>query len=172
VTPHFLYRQASMPATFPASFEPVISRDAAYETVRMLTNVVREGTGVQAEVIGYEVAGKTGTAQKVRPGGVSYMTGGVYISSFVGFLPAGAPRLLIAITIDEPTKGLYGGTVAAPAFSRLASLCVAHLRIAPAATIGPTGENARAGDGNGHVSAGASSTEDSATMLDSTSSDQ
>jgi cell division protein FtsI (penicillin-binding protein 3) len=172
VTPHFLYQQDSMPATFPASPAPVISRDAAYQTVRMLTNVVRDGTGTLARVAGYEVAGKTGTAQKARPGGQGYMTGGVYISSFAGFLPAGAPRLLIVITIDEPTKGLYGGTVAAPAFSRLASFCIAHLRIAPGASIGPTGETAAAGAGNGRVSPAGQSRESSAPMLDSTSSGQ
>ncbi len=139
VTPHFLYRQASIPATFPASPEPVISHEAAFETVKMLTNVVREGTGTEAKVHGYEVAGKTGTAQKVRPGGIGYMSG-VYMSSFAGFLPAGAPKVLIVITIDSPKSGLFGGTVAAPAFSRLAAFCVAHLRIAPAASVGPTGD--------------------------------
>lgn len=172
VTPHFLYRQESVPATFPANPEPVISAKAAFETVKMLTNVVREGTGLEAKVSGYEVAGKTGTAQKVRPGGVGYMTGGVYISSFAGFLPAGAPKVLIVITIDEPSKGLYGGTVAAPAFSRLASFCVAHLRIAPAATVGPTGEEALKAAGNGPVSTAKGSGEGSATVLDSTRSDQ
>jgi cell division protein FtsI (penicillin-binding protein 3) len=174
VTPHFLYRQASTPATFPASPERVISSSAAFETVRMLTNVVREGTGIEAKVHGYEVAGKTGTAQKVRPGGTEYMTGGVYISSFAGFLPAGAPQVLIVITIDEPSKGLYGGTVAAPAFSRLAAFCVAHLKIFPAKSIGPTGDPATAsGDaGNTLVSTGKQSTEGTSAVLDSGSSDQ
>lgn len=172
VTPHFLYRQASMPATFPASPDRVVSAGAAFETVKMLTNVVRDGTGTEARVAGYEVAGKTGTAQKVRPGGAGYMTGGVYISSFAGFLPAGAPKILIVITIDEPRKGLYGGTVAAPAFSRLASFCVAHLRIAPAATVGPTGDTTQTPAGNGRVSPAAGAGDDAAPMLDSNSSDQ
>jgi cell division protein FtsI (penicillin-binding protein 3) len=136
VTPHFLLRQASLPATFPASPERVISRAAATEATRMLTDVVREGTGMEAAVHGYEVAGKTGTAQKPRVGGVGYMKG-VYVASFAGYLPAGNPRILIVVTIDSPTSGLFGGTVAAPAFSRLASFCVSHLRIAPAASVGP-----------------------------------
>jgi cell division protein FtsI (penicillin-binding protein 3) len=172
VTPHFLYRQESAEATFPASPVPVISRDAANETIRMLTNVVREGTGTQAKVAGYEVAGKTGTAQKVRPGGVGYMSG-VYISSFAGFLPAGAPKLLIVITIDSPRSGLFGGTVAAPAFSRLAAFCMAHLRIAPAASVGPTGnikKKTTKSAGNGRVSPAKGTGNDDGAVVDSTSS--
>jgi cell division protein FtsI/penicillin-binding protein 2 len=138
VTPHFLLRQASMPATFPASPVPVISVAAAKATTRMLTDVVRDGTGSSAAVAQYEVAGKTGTAQKPRVGGIGYMKG-VYVSSFIGFLPASAPRILILVTIDSPRRGIYGGTVAAPAFSRLARFCVDHLKIAPAPSVGPVG---------------------------------
>jgi len=173
VTPHFLQRQDSTPATFPATPEPVISRKASFESVKMLTNVVREGTGTEAKVKGYEVAGKTGTAQKARADGLGYMGGGVYIASFAGFLPAGAPKVMIVITIDTPRKGLYGGTVAAPAFSRIAAFCVAHLRIAPAASIGPTGEKTvEKGAGNGAVSTGEKDEDDDDAVLDSTSSDQ
>jgi cell division protein FtsI (penicillin-binding protein 3) len=136
VTPHFLGRQGSIPATFPGSPEPVISKSAATATTRMLTDVVRDGTGSGAAVPQYEVAGKTGTAQKSRPAGGGYMKG-AYVSSFIGFLPASAPRVLILFTIDSPTRGLYGGTVAAPAFSHLARFCVDHLKIAPASSVGP-----------------------------------
>jgi cell division protein FtsI (penicillin-binding protein 3) len=136
VTPHFLSRQGSLPATFPASPEPVISKAAATATTRMLTDVVRDGTGTAAKVAHYEVAGKTGTAQKARVGGVGYLKG-VYVSSFIGFLPAGAPRVLILVTIDSPSRGLYGGTVAAPAFAHLARFCVDHMKIAPAPSVGP-----------------------------------
>jgi cell division protein FtsI (penicillin-binding protein 3) len=136
VTPHFLSRQGSIPATFPASPESVISKATATAMTRMLTDVVRDGTGTEAAVRQYEVAGKTGTAQKVRAGGGGYMRG-VYVSSFIGFLPASAPRVLILVTIDSPRRGLYGGTVAAPAFSHLARFCVDHLKIAPAPSVGP-----------------------------------
>jgi len=134
VTPHFLYRQSSAVATFPANPEPVISKPSADSATVMLTDVVREGTGMSAAVKGYEVAGKTGTAQKIGANG-AYLKG-VYISSFVGYLPAGDPQILILVTIDSPSSGLYGGTVAAPAFRRIASFCVAHLRIAPAESVG------------------------------------
>jgi cell division protein FtsI (penicillin-binding protein 3) len=158
VTPHFLYQQASVPATFPAYPEPVISKDASLQTVRMLTDVVRDGTGTAAKVRGYEVAGKTGTAQKAKANGLGYMGGGAYIASFAGFLPASAPKVLIVVTIDQPSSGLFGGTVAAPAFSRLATFCVAHLRIAPAASVGPIITNAIAGNGPGTAATDQSST--------------
>jgi cell division protein FtsI (penicillin-binding protein 3) len=173
VAPHFLYSEGSTPATFPADPEPIISSSAASETVRMLTDVVRDGTGTSAKVSGYEVAGKTGTAQKPRPGGLGYMKG-VYVSSFAGFLPAGAPKILIVVTIDSPRSGLFGGTVAAPAFSRLASFCVAHLRIAPAASVGPivAAKSTAKTSGNKRVSSAGSSAETSKAVLDSNSSNQ
>jgi cell division protein FtsI (penicillin-binding protein 3) len=161
VTPHFLYRQASMEATFPPYPEKVISSRAATQATMMLTNVVRDGTGTEAAVSGYEVAGKTGTAQKPRVGGIGYMKG-VYVSSFAGYLPAGDPRILIIVTIDSPRSGIYGGTVAAPAFSRLANFCVDHLRIAPAATVGlpPKTQKAAKKTGNKKVSSGGTGNDD------------
>lgn len=170
VTPHFLYQQASTVATFPAAAGRVISTDAAAATTRMLTDVVRDGTGTAAKVAGYEVAGKTGTAQKARTDGRGYMSGGVYIASFAGFLPAADPKLLIVVTIDSPKSGLFGGTVAAPAFSRLATFCLAHLRIGPAAPVFrpippvvPTSKG-----GNGH---GTGASQESSPVLDSTAPD-
>lgn len=164
VTPHFLLRQGSLPATFPASPEPVISKAAATATTRMLTDVVRDGTGLEAAVAQYEVAGKTGTAQKARVGGIGYMKG-VYVSSFIGYLPASAPRVLILVTIDSPRKGLYGGTVAAPAFARLGRFCVDHLKIAPAPTVGPVAvqgaASSRVGNGTTATASGTATIEGS-----------
>ena len=170
VTPHFLYKQASLPATFLPSPDPSVSREAARATTKMLAEVVKDGTGKEAAVPGYEVAGKTGTAQKVRPGGVGYMKG-VYVSSFAGFLPAGDPRVLIIVTIDEPSSGLFGGTVAAPAFSRLARFCMAHLKIPPAAPVMGADEpgKAAAASGNGKVSARSSKPGTVPPVLESTS---
>lgn len=171
VTPHFLFKQASLPATFMVSPDPSVSPDAARKTTVMLADVVKDGTGKEAAVPGYEVAGKTGTAQKVRPGGVGYMKG-VYVSSFAGFLPAGDPRVLIIVTIDEPSRGLFGGTVAAPAFSRLARFCVAHLKLPPAdPVLGPAQPpKAPSGGGNGKVSARSSKQGTVPPVLESTSS--
>ena len=76
------------------------------------------GTAPRAQVAGYRVAGKTGTAHKQEDGGYASDR---YVASFVGFAPASAPRLIIAVMIDEPVGEYYGGTVAAPAFSSVMS---------------------------------------------------
>lgn len=95
---------------------------------KMLEEVVNKGTGKKAKVYGYRVAGKTGTAQV--PGKKGYQRG-KYISSFVGFLPVSDPRLTIMVVVYEPKKAHYGGTVAAPVFSRIAEFCVKYLKIPP-----------------------------------------
>jgi cell division protein FtsI (penicillin-binding protein 3) len=97
----------------------------------MMVRVVSEdGTGPLAQVPGFTVAGKTGTAQKVDP-----VTGGYSadkrVSSFVGFLPAEAPRLVILVVVDEPEGQTYGGLVAAPVFSRIAEQSLRHLGVSP-----------------------------------------
>ena len=82
----------------------------------MLETVVHPGgTAPRAQIVGYRVAGKTGTAHKPGPGGYQ---ADKYIASFVGMAPASNPRLIMAVMIDEPGDGqYYGGTVAAPVFS-------------------------------------------------------
>jgi membrane peptidoglycan carboxypeptidase len=82
----------------------------------MLRNVVREGTGANAAIPGYTVAGKTGTARKPLEGARGYS--GNYVASFVGFVPAEDPRLAAVVILDEPTP-IYGSQVAAPVFSRI-----------------------------------------------------
>ncbi|HEY8622376.1 MAG TPA: penicillin-binding protein 2 [Casimicrobiaceae bacterium] len=96
---------------------PVIRPDTARAVRRMLEMVVSPGgTAPKAQVAGYRVAGKTGTAHKLEGG--AYVN--KYVSSFVGFAPASNPRLVIAVMIDEPAGGqYYGGTVAAPVFSSI-----------------------------------------------------
>jgi cell division protein FtsI (penicillin-binding protein 3) len=87
------------------------------------------GTAPRAQIMGYRVAGKTGTAHKLEGGGYA---GDRYVSSFVGMAPASAPRLLVAVMIDEPSDGqYYGGVVAAPVFSRVMSEALRMLSIAP-----------------------------------------
>jgi cell division protein FtsI (penicillin-binding protein 3) len=96
---------------------PVISADTARAVRRMLEMVVLPGgTAPKAQVAGYRVAGKTGTAHKLE--GRVYVD--KYVSSFVGFAPVSNPRLVIAVMIDEPAGGqYYGGAVAAPVFSSI-----------------------------------------------------
>ena len=96
--------------------QQVISVQTAHDIRSMLELVVQAGgTAPKAQVVGYRVAGKTGTAHKNDGGGYAENR---YVSSFVGMAPASNPRLIIAVMIDEPSNGqYYGGTVAAPAFS-------------------------------------------------------
>lgn len=96
--------------------EQVFSAKVANDVKDMLEMVVQPGgTGVKAQVAGYRVAGKTGTAHKLGAHGYEKNK---YVGSFVGMAPASNPRLIMAVMIDEPTTGdYYGGTVAAPVFS-------------------------------------------------------
>lgn len=90
------------------------------------------GTAPKAQVIGYRVAGKTGTSKKQERG--KYVK--KYVSSYVGYAPASDPRVLIAVSIDEPTgKRYYAGDVAAPVFSRIAQDSLRQLRVAPDAPV-------------------------------------
>ncbi len=108
----------------------VISVQTAIAVRHMLESVTEPGgTGVRAQVMGYRVAGKTGTAHKLENG--SYAADR-YVSSFVGFAPVSEPRLLIAVMLDEPSSGeYYGGVVAAPVFSQVMSGALRALGVAP-----------------------------------------
>ena len=90
------------------------------------------GTAPQAQIVGYRVAGKTGTAHKQEGG--RYVR--KYVASFVGFAPVSDPRVVIAVMIDEPTAGkYYGGLVAAPVFAQIAGESLRALRVAPDAPL-------------------------------------
>ena len=112
------------------SGEKVISSQTAKEMRSILEKAVLEGTGKAAQVPGYRVAGKTGTAQKPKKNGVGYEPG-KYAASFIGFAPLRDPQIAILVIIDEPEKGMYGGTLAAPAFKEIMQFSLHHLRIAP-----------------------------------------
>ena len=113
----------------PPAGRQVISAKTAHEVSDMLELVVKpDGTAPAAQVRGYRVAGKTGTAHKVMGG--RYVNR--YVASFVGFAPASAPRILVAVMIDEPSgNSYYGGLVAAPAFSSLMGNVLQLLAIPP-----------------------------------------
>jgi cell division protein FtsI/penicillin-binding protein 2 len=111
----------------------VISETVSAQMMAMLRDVVSAegGTGALAAVPGYTVAGKTGTAAKPEPGGYSSSR---YVASFVGVVPAKNPRLVVLVSIDEPHGAIWGGVVAAPAFSEIARNSLVELEIAPDAT--------------------------------------
>jgi cell division protein FtsI/penicillin-binding protein 2 len=107
----------------------VVQRRVAGQVARMLEGVLRPGgTAREAEIDGYVLAGKTGTAEKAENGGYSKTK---FVASFIGFAPARNPRLLVAVMVDEPKGQIYGGTVAAPAFQKIASFALPYLRIPP-----------------------------------------
>jgi cell division protein FtsI (penicillin-binding protein 3) len=108
----------------------VVSPRSARALSRMLVDVVEEGTGTNAAVSGYRVAGKTGTAQKPAEGRPGYQPG-AYVGTFVGFAPADHPEVVVAVAVDTPKKGYYGGTSAAPVFSELMEFTLGHRRIPP-----------------------------------------
>lgn len=108
----------------------------------MLTAVVEEGgTGVEAALPGFRVAGKTATAQKVDPATGKYSEDR-YTASFVGFVPAEKPRLVVAVVLDEPMIGRYGGDLAGPVFRRVAEASLRYLGVPPSSAT-PRMKNAK-----------------------------
>lgn len=115
----------------PEVVRQVVSAEVARQVREMMALVVGQGgTGTLAAVPGFKVAGKTGTAQKVDP-----VTGGYSVdkrvASFIGMVPAEAPQLVVVVEIDEPSKQVYGGLVAAPVFSEIATQTLRQLKISP-----------------------------------------
>jgi cell division protein FtsI (penicillin-binding protein 3) len=118
---------------------PPVQRVVSAHTARMVRAMLelavhRGGTAPRAQIAGYRVAGKTGTAHKQENG--SYAPD-KYVSSFVGFAPASRPRLAIAVMIDEPKGEYYCGKVAAPVFAEVMAAALRILDVAPDAPIRP-----------------------------------
>ena len=128
-TPHFLLSEPGSAAKqWPT--ERVVTTETAAAATKMLREVVTVGTGTNAAVEGYNVAGKTGTAQVALPNGRGYAAG-VYESSFIGYLPAENPEVVICVILSAPRKAIYGGAVAAPSFAAIGKFCMEHLKISP-----------------------------------------
>ncbi len=100
----------------------------------MLQNVVLDGTGTLAQVPGYHVAGKTGTAAK--PDSQGGYSDSRYVASFVGYVPASRPRLVVLVAVDEPRGAIWGGVVAAPAFKEIMQQTLQYLSAPPDAATG------------------------------------
>ncbi len=113
-----------------AKSKRIVSRVVSAQVMTMLRDVVSAegGTGAAAAIPGYTVAGKTGTAAKPEPGGYSTSR---YVASFVGIVPAKDPRLVVLVSIDEPRTAIWGGVVAAPAFSKIAQFGLQELEVPP-----------------------------------------
>ena len=109
------------------SHHQVLSTATARRVRKMLTAVVEDGTGIEAQVPGYAIAGKTGTAQKPLPTG-GY--GNSYVASFAGFAPARHPELVCIVVLDDP-RPIWGGHTAAPTFQKIMEFSLRHLGISP-----------------------------------------
>lgn len=107
----------------------IISPTVASELRDMLRGVLADGgTASGAAIAGYDMAGKTGTAQVVVNGTYSSTK---FMSSFIGMVPASNPKLVVAVVVDQPHHGYYGGSVAAPAFQKIVGWAVPHFGINP-----------------------------------------
>lgn len=112
----------------PQMVKRIISEETAKKLCLILEGEVTQGTGKNAYIEGYRVGGKTGTAQKIKPGG-GYMEG-EYVSSFIGFAPADDPRLVCIIVVDAPQGyPYYGGTVAAPGVREILKDSLRYLNV-------------------------------------------
>jgi cell division protein FtsI (penicillin-binding protein 3) len=131
IKPHLVDRVAGDERKKPKT-RRVISEQTAAQLTRMLRGVVEEGSGVTAQIDGYRVAGKTGTAAKPDPEG-GYSTSR-YVASFVGFAPASNPQIVVLVTVDEPRGAIWGGAVAAPAFAEIGQFALEYLEIPPDGT--------------------------------------
>lgn len=109
----------------------ILSEKTSAEIVRILERVVEEGTGKDAQIIGYKIGGKTGTAQKFDRAAGSYSSSR-HLASFVGIVPTDKPLFSMIVVIDEPKTGYhYGGEVAAPLFREIARRVLLYLHVPP-----------------------------------------
>ena len=131
------------PAAKPAPVK-VVSPETAKQVRDMLEGVVgKEGTAPEAKIAGYRVAGKTGTADRydARVGGYSGKT-----ASFIGFAPADDPEIVVAVTLQRPIKGYFGGAVAGPVFHDVMTYALQELQIPPDRHVLPGREDPRRED--------------------------
>jgi cell division protein FtsI (penicillin-binding protein 3) len=130
--PPHIVRSIDGRALTPPAGHRVVSEQTASEVRDMLKGVLAPGgTASEVSIPGYELAGKTGTANKVDPKTGEYSKS-AYVASFIGFAPASDPKLLCAVVIDEPQTGsIYGGVVAAPAFGQIMEFALPYLGIGP-----------------------------------------
>ena len=111
----------------PPATKRVISENTAAQMVEILKGVVEDGTGIEAQIPGFAIAGKTGTAQRpLETGGY----GNEYVSTFAGFAPANDPKIVVIVVLDDPSP-IWGGSTAAPTFKLITEYALRHLGIAP-----------------------------------------
>ncbi len=109
----------------PTVVRQIVSKETSEIVCELLENAVTNGSGQNAYIKGYRVAGKTGTSEKLPRGS------GKYTASFVGFAPANDPKVACLVVIDEPVGGYYGGQIAAPAVGRILEDTLKYLGVEP-----------------------------------------
>lgn len=114
-------------AVEPEVVRQVISKETSETFLEILETVVSQGTGKNAYIEGYRVGGKTGTAQKIIPGG-GYSTS-EYVASFLGVAPVNDPRVVCLVVVDSPKGSFYGGSVAAPAFKNIVRDTLRYMQV-------------------------------------------
>ena len=128
-TPHLLESVGGEPVIDPSEGKRIISERTARQLRQMFQGVLEPGGTASVEIDGYQLAGKTGTSQKVVDGTYSDSE---YVASFVGFAPVEDPEFLMAVIVDNPKSGnYYGGSLAAPAFGQIASFALPYLGVKP-----------------------------------------
>ncbi|MBI2842805.1 MAG: penicillin-binding protein 2 [Armatimonadetes bacterium] len=135
MSPQIIREVRAKDGTVVRSFSPklvrrVVSEETARKATEMLIGCVNEGTGKTSKIDGYSVAGKTGSAQKASTTGRGYAAG-KFVASFMGFVPARNPRLVICVVVDEPKGTHWGATVAAPVYKEIAQKAMWYLKVPP-----------------------------------------
>jgi len=135
VRPHVVHALKAQDGSLSREVDPgvirrVISPETARTLLDMLRGAVEDGTGKEAALEEYTVAGKTGTAQKMDPATGRYSHQKI-VASFVGAVPAESPRLVILVLIDEPEALRWGGSIAAPTFREIARDVLKYLQVPP-----------------------------------------
>ena len=134
--PHIVRRIVDSRGNVVKEFKPevmgrVVRPSVTQQMIELMEGVVRYGTATKAQIPGYRVGGKTGTARKVP------YTEKRYLASFVGVLPLESPRLCIYVWVDNPKKHKYGGDVAVPIFNKVAETSLKTLGIPPSVEVIP-----------------------------------
>jgi cell division protein FtsI/penicillin-binding protein 2 len=127
-SPHVVRSVGGKPTPLPAGRQ-IISATTASELRDMLRGVFADGgTASGAQIDGYDMAGKTGTANIAVDG---HYSDSAYVASFIGMVPTDRPRLVVAVVVNQPHGSIFGGSVAAPAFQQIAGWAVPYLGIPP-----------------------------------------
>ena len=134
MTPHLVAGTTDASGTYTpapqAEGVQVVSESTAQQVLKMTESAVLDGTGAGAEISGYRVAGKTGTAQ--IPGPTGQLDG--ILASFIGVAPADDPRIAVGVFVENPTVSVYGGVVAAPVFAEVTAFALQKLGVVPSGT--------------------------------------